>query len=43
MNTDCGLLINSSRNIIYASSEKDFAIAAGKAAQEIQKEMTSYL
>jgi orotidine-5'-phosphate decarboxylase len=43
MNSYCGLLINSSRNIIYASSEKDFANAAGKAAQEMQAEMAVYL
>jgi orotidine-5'-phosphate decarboxylase len=43
MNANCGLLINSSRNIIYASLERDFANAAGKAAQEMQAEMAVYL
>lgn len=40
---DCGLLINSSRNIIYASNGFDFAEAAGKAACAIQKEMFLYV
>lgn len=39
INDECGLLINSSRNIIYASSGTDFASAAGKAARDIQQEM----
>jgi len=39
MNDECGLLVNSSRNIIYASTEKDFATAAAKAAKEVQQEM----
>lgn len=39
MNSSCGILVNSSRNIIYASAEKDFAEKAGEAAQEMQKEM----
>ena len=39
MNNQCGLLINSSRKIIYASGEKDFAQAASKAANEMQQEM----
>lgn len=42
-NSQCGLLVNSSRNIIYASSGDDFAIKAGKAAQEIAKEMKGCL
>ena len=36
---DCGLLINSSRGIIYASNGEDFAEVAGQKAQELQKEM----
>lgn len=36
---DCGLLINSSRGIIYASKEANFAIEAGKKAQELQQQM----
>ncbi|WP_038029325.1 orotidine-5'-phosphate decarboxylase [Thermonema rossianum] len=34
-----GLLINSSRGIIYASNKHDFASAAGKAAQALQQEI----
>lgn len=43
MNDHCGLLVNSSRGIIYASSEKDFAIIAGKKAKELQEEMEAHL
>lgn len=39
MNSKCGLLVNSSRGIIYASSDYDFAGKARLAAQEVQKEM----
>ncbi|MGC9355436.1 MAG: orotidine-5'-phosphate decarboxylase, partial [Mariniphaga sp.] len=39
MNSQCGLLVNSSRGIIYASSGKDFAIKAGEAAKAVQQEM----
>jgi len=43
MNDHCGLLVNSSRGIIYASTEKDFAIVAGEKAIELQKEMEVHL
>jgi orotidine-5'-phosphate decarboxylase len=43
MNKQCGLLVNSARAIIYASSEKDFAAVAKKEAQKVRDEMTSYL
>jgi orotidine-5'-phosphate decarboxylase len=43
MNSHCGLLVNSSRSIIYASVGKDFAEAASKAASEMQQEMKRYL
>jgi orotidine-5'-phosphate decarboxylase len=43
MNTSCGLLVNSSRGIIYASSDKDFAKVAAKEAQKLQEEMAGYL
>lgn len=43
MNDQCGLLVNSSRNIIYASSEKDFARAATNASKEVQQEMEMLL
>lgn len=36
---DCGLLVNSSRGIIYASSGSDFAEAAAIKAEALQKEM----
>ncbi len=39
MNSQIGLLINSSRGIIYASKEKDFAEAAAIKAEELQKQM----
>jgi orotidine-5'-phosphate decarboxylase len=40
---DCGLLINSSRAIIYASQGVDFAQKAGLAAKAMQEEMSCYL
>ena len=43
MNKDCGLLVNSSRGIIYASSEANFAEVAGKKAKELQQEMEKEL
>lgn len=43
MNSQCGLLVNSSRAIIYASDGKDFAEAAGKAAKDVQAEMAVML
>lgn len=42
-NDKCGLLVNSSRGIIYASNGEDFASEAGKAAKKIQEEMSRYL
>ena len=43
MNADCGLLVNSSRGIIYADSSKDFAISAKKEASKIQSAMELHL
>ncbi len=43
MNSDCGILVNSSRAIIYASPGEDFADKARKAAMEVQVEMAGYL
>lgn len=43
LNDKCGLLVNSSRGIIYASNGKDFAEKAGDAAREVQQEMDSLL
>ena len=43
MNKDCGLLVNSSRGIIYASNGVDFAQVAAEKAREIQEEMAREL
>jgi orotidine-5'-phosphate decarboxylase len=43
MNKQCGLLVNSSRGIIYASAGKDFASAAAREAKALQEEMAGYL
>ena len=43
LNKDVGLLINSSRGIIYASKEKDFAIAAEREARKLQNQMSLIL
>ncbi|MFT5616877.1 MAG: orotidine-5'-phosphate decarboxylase [Arenicella sp.] len=43
MNSECGLLVNSSRGIIYASDGENFAEKAREKAQELQKEMAEYL
>ena len=40
---DCGLLVNSSRNIIYASKDADFAEKAREEALKMQKEMGELL
>jgi orotidine-5'-phosphate decarboxylase len=42
-NADCGLLINSSRQIIYASNQLDFAQKAKDEAQKIQMQMEKIL
>lgn len=42
-NRDCGLLVNSSRGIIYASNGEDFAEAARNKALEIQQKMAEIL
>jgi orotidine-5'-phosphate decarboxylase len=39
INKQCGLLVNSSRNIIYADATNIFAKVAGEKALEMQKEM----
>lgn len=39
MTDDCGLLVNSSRGIIYASSGLDFAEVAAQKARELQEQM----
>lgn len=43
MNADCGLIVNSSRAIIYADSTERFAEVAGEKAREVQEEMSSIL
>ena len=43
MNSHCGLLVNSSRGIIYASNDHSFGDAARKAAKSIQQQMEDYL
>ena len=43
MNRDCGLLVNSSRGIIFAGSGEDFAEKAGEAASALQKQMANLL
>ncbi len=42
-NKDCGLLVNSSRGILYASSGIDFAEKAGEEAKKLQQEMEQIL
>jgi len=43
MNADCGLLVNSSRGILFASAGEDFAIQAGEKARELQLQMAKGL
>ncbi|MEC8598722.1 MAG: orotidine-5'-phosphate decarboxylase [Bacteroidota bacterium] len=43
INSNCGLLVNSSRGIIYASSGTDFSTKAAEKAFNLQKEMSEYL
>ena len=43
MNNDCGLLINSSRSIIYSSNDLDFALRSRESALKIKKEMEVFL
>ena len=43
MTKDCGLLVNSSRGIIYASAGDDFAEVAAQKAKELQQEMAAEL
>ena len=43
LNSRCGLLVNSSRGIIYASSGEDFADAAASAAAEMAAQMRTIL
>jgi orotidine-5'-phosphate decarboxylase len=43
MTSKCGLLVNSSRGIIFADNSENFDKVAGEKAAEIQKEMELYL
>lgn len=43
MNADCGLLVNSSRGIIYASGASDFAKRAAQEARKLQEQMARQL
>ena len=43
MNDECGLLVNSSRGIIYASTGEDFAEAAGAEAAKLAEQMKAQL
>lgn len=43
MNTDCGLLVNASRAIIYAGENENFATEVRGIAQQYQTEMAAYL
>ncbi|MDL2257008.1 orotidine-5'-phosphate decarboxylase [Bacteroidales bacterium OttesenSCG-928-I14] len=43
MNKQCGLLVNSSRQILYADSSENFSEAAAQEAKKVQEEMSEYL
>ena len=43
LNSQCGLLVNSSRGIIYADRSEKFDIVAGQKAKEIQQQMSGLL
>lgn len=43
MTKECGLIVNASRNILYASSGDDFAEKAREEAKKIQQEMNTLL
>lgn len=43
MNKQCGLLVNSSRAIIYAANDETFAEAAEREAKKVQEQMAGFL
>ena len=43
LNNECGLLVNSTRGIIYASNGSDFAVRAGEEARKLQEKMAELL
>ena len=43
MTKECGLIVNSSRGIIYVDKTENFAAASRKAAQKVQTQMAEQL
>lgn len=43
MNTHCGLIVNSSRGIIFADTTENFAVRAGEEARKLQQDMERLL
>lgn len=43
LNSQCGLLVNSSRAIIYAANDETFAEAAAREAKKVQEQMAGFL
>jgi len=43
LSKECGLLVNSSRGIIYASNKFDFADRAAEEAEKLQRQMAALL
>jgi len=43
LNSQCGLLVNASRSIIYADSTEAFANAAGAEAEQLRRQMADIL
>ena len=43
MTKDCGLIVNSSRGIIFADNTERFALVAGEKAKELQEQMSAEL
>ncbi len=43
VNDKVGMLVNSSRGVIYASNDRDFELAAQESAKDLQQQMASFL
>ena len=43
LNSHCGLLVNSSRGIIFADKSENFGVVAGEKARELAEEMAKFL
>ena len=43
LNSHCGLLVNSSRGIIFADKSENFAAVAGEKAKELADQMAKWL